>query len=225
MHVVELLLDGKQVCPGYQIDPEGVTSYPGRKVTFHGWQKSEHGNTVSSDFVYERSSAADEADDDAGSGLASGAVDWSRGVLSLRVHAGVKLVFEHDTYGAQHNPDMTRARSLSEKAMIKGGHSASAGAGAKHFSQKAPWRAGQVGVSRAPGGPCQPDMNIYYRDSFFLLLRGDESKVRDTGTAQSDAGFSQKGARVRNNVRKAAETEKALSKRPKMNEVIDLTDD
>ena len=53
----------------------------------------------------------------------------------------------------------------------------SAGAGAKHFGTTAVWRAGQSYVGPAPGDPLETEMHIYYRDSFFLLLRGDESKV------------------------------------------------
>ena len=222
MYQVELFLDGKSVSGRKCIDGAGTTTFASSQVDFTGWKKSEGGAQVVSDFVYEQSSSAD-GDEDAGGGIASAPADWTRGVITLRVHSGVQRVVQSDTHSADHNPDLTRTEALSEKAMVKGGHSASAAAGSKSFSTAYTWRAGQSFVAPAPGDPLEQEMSLYYRDSFFLLLRGDASKVADTPVASSDAGYSDGVAKARIGARRVIETQKNLKR--KVAETIDLTED
>ena len=88
------------------------------------------------------------------------------------------------------------------------------------------WRAGESFVASAPDDRVQLEMKIYYRDAFFLLLRGDESKVKDVPTAESDKSYSSGVVKARSAVRTVVQTSKALAKRPKVaTTVIDLTDD
>ena len=65
---------------------------------------------------------------------------------------------------------------------------------------------------------------MYYRDSFFLLLRGDASKVADVPSASSDKGYSEGVAKARIGARRVVETEKNL-KRKASSDIIDLTED
>merc|ERR1712060_267517 len=117
---------------------------------------------------------------------------------------------------------MRRSSALAESAMVKGGHSASAAAGSKSFSASHLWLAGQSFIGPAQGDPLETELSLYYRDSFFLLLRGDASKVADVPTAYCEAE-TDGVAKARKIVRRLASTEKAL-KRP-ISSVIDLTDD
>ena len=48
-----------------------------------------------------------------------------------------------------------------------------AGVGDKTFSQQSMWRAGESYVARAPGDPLVASLSLWYRDSFFMLLRED----------------------------------------------------
>ena len=70
------------------------------------------------------------------------------------------------------------------------------------------------------------ELSIYYRDSFWLLLRGDKEKVLDAGCATEEAAVSESVARMRKAARSAADTAERLAKRSKtrVSEVIDLTD-
>lgn len=223
LYQIELFLDGKSVSGRKCIDGAGVTTFPTSQCDFIGWKKSEGGATVHSDFVYEETSPAD-GDEDAGGGIASGPVDWTRGVITLRVHSGMRNVVMFDIHSADHNPNLSKTEALSEKAMVKGGHSASAAAGAKTFSTAYTWRTGQSYVAPAPGDPLEHEMSLFYRDSFFLLLRGDASKVADVPSASSDAGYSDGVAKARISARQLVETEKNL-KRKAPSDVIDLTED
>ena len=252
LHQIECFVDEKSVTGRQGIDGAHCTTYPNTESTFKQWRKSQDGQAIKSDLIFEESRTADGGNEDAGSGLASGPADWTRGAICVRVHGGVKHTLDRDAYAASNNPDMSRASALSERAMVKGGHSASAGedilptspctlpcldligagtigsagVGSKQFAQEYKWRAGQSFVAPAPGDPLQLELKVYYRDAFFLLLRGDESKVKDVPTAESDAGYSNGVVKARNAARKVVETGKALAKRPKVaSAVIDLTDD
>ena len=75
-----------------------------------------------------------------GSGIASAPADWSRGVITLRVYGGVRQQIYADVNSVGHTPDLRGPSAVSEKSMVKGGHSASAGAGNKTFSQQGTWR-------------------------------------------------------------------------------------
>jgi len=223
LYQVELFLDGRSVSGRKCIDGAGTTTFPASQVDFNGWKKSEGGAQVVSDMIYEQSSSAD-GDEDAGGGIASAPADWTRGVITLRVHSGARNVVQYDTHSADHNPDLRKTEALSEKAMVKGGHSASAAAGSKSFSTAYTWRAGQSYVAVAPGDPLEQEVSVYYRDSFFLLLRGDASKVADVPSASSDAGYSEGVAKARIGSRRVIETEKNL-KRKASSDIIDLTED
>lgn len=225
MHQIDLLVDGKSASGRKMVDATGTTSHPRTEVSFDGFVKRKDAEKVTSAFVYEQSRATDSdgAGEDAGSGLASAPVDWSRGLLALRIYRGYRQVVAADTNAADHNPDMSRAAALSEKAMIKGGHSASVASGSKCFSATTLWRAGESYVDAPLGDAPEQELRLYYRDSFFLLLRGDESKVVDKGAEGDASQSSDSAAKVRANVRRLADTAKQLAKRPKLDAVIDLT--
>lgn len=227
MHQLELLLDGKPCTSRMAVDGTGTTSYANTQVTFEGWVKIQDGQKVMSEFVFEKSRAAEGGDDDgenAGCGMASAPADWTRGIITLRVHSGVRWVLPHDMPPADHIPDLSSSGTLSERVMVKGGHSASAGAGAKRFSTHM-WRAGQSCVTKAPGDPLELELSMYYRDSFYLMVNGDPSKVADEAKAEDDAEYSHGVAKARANLRRAVDTQKQLRKKPRCDAVIDLTDD
>lgn len=72
-------------------------------------------------------------------------------------------------------------------------------------------------------------MKIYYRDSFFLLLKGDKSKVIDRSMMADLESCSDGIIMARENLRRYIETTQQLAKRHKTAsdgkpQVIDLTD-
>ena len=118
--------------------------------------------------------------------------------------------------------------------MVKGGHSASASSSRdKSFSTAFQWRAGQSYVEKAPGDPLQQELKIFYRDSFFLMLKGDESKLLDDPAAQdasqADAGLTDGEKKARVHARAHSELSKKLAKKPKVKGTsaapIDLEDE
>jgi len=229
MHQVELFIDGESVSGRKCIDGTGSTTFPCAEVLFEGWQKIKDGHVVTSNFMYETSSSAD-GDEDAGSGLGSAAADWSRGVITLKVHAGIMQTVFACTPSASHSGRQPQQAALSERAMVKGGHSATAGRSAKKsFGSTHTWQPGETYVAAAAGDPLEEEMNLFYRDSFFLLLRGDASKVVDQvddgpGSAESCSSVPSQGVvDARTAARRIMKAEQALKKRSRS--VIDLTDD
>jgi len=212
MHQCELLVDGKVVSGRQYVDGTDTVTFPHRQVTFKGWEKSQDGDVVRSAFLFQETTTAGDNDDDAGSGLASAPADWTRGVITLRVFGGARQMVHVDCNSMNHAPDLRKASAVTEKTMVKGGHSASAGAGDKTFAKQHVWRAGQSFVGRAPDDPLESELHIYYRDSFWLMLRGDKDKVMDAGQSY-EAPVSAGVTQARSAARRQADTTARLKRK------------
>ena len=237
MHQVDLLLDGKSTTGRTAIDGSGETTRPSRKGVWTGWEKTRDGQKICSSFVYAKTSISDASSegDSSGHGLASAPNDWTHGRITMQIYGGRKMVLQHDAYERDHDPDQSGQRAaMSEAKMVKGGHSATAAAGRdKKFSSGATWRAGEAYVGRMPDDAVQRELTIFYRDSFFLMLKGDESKLLDDPAAQdasqNDDGLTDGEKKARVHARAHSDLSKKLAKKPKVKGTsaapIDLEDE
>lgn len=236
MNCIDVLVDGKSPAGRLAIDATGTTSHKHTSHTIEAWEKTRDGQKVKSSLIYAKTSTSDAASDegDGGHGLASAPNDWTRGCFTLRVHAGERKLLQDD-FHPSHDPDQSgQGSSMAEAAMVKGGHSATAAAAAdKSFASAGKLRAGTYVVSELPGNPIEQEVKIFYRDSFFLMLKGDESKLLDDPAAQdasqNDAGLTDGEKKARVHARAHSELSKKLAKKPKVKGTsaapIDLEDD
>ena len=229
MHVIDVLVDGEAVSSRLMIDRTGTTNVDqGKECRIAHWIKRKDGTERRSDLVFAKTEVDGAGDTDTGIGMAAVIDDWSRGFISLRVYAGKRRILKEDKFPANHQPEISKKRTLSEVRMVKGGHSATASAGKKYFATSHVFRKGQILVSRASDAP--REMKIYYRDSFFLLLKGDKSKVIDR-SLMTDLGSCSDGIiMAQENLRRYIETTQQLAKRHNTAsdgkpQVIDLTDE
>jgi len=212
MHQTSLFIDEKSTTARKLIDGTATTTFAHTTNTFAGWNKFESGQVIQSPFVFE-STATQEAN--SCEWCAEDNTDWSRNVITLRAYGGVREVIQHDAPEAGHAPDLRRAGAVSEKELIKGGFSSSAGAGSqKTFRAPFTWRAGMSQVGQLPGDPLQAEVTIYYRDNLFLARKGIEGLKWD-----ETAGSSSSGSGLR------PETAARQAKRPRNEKpvTIDLT--
>ena len=212
MHGAVLLIDGKQTSGRQIVDATGTTTFPKTSINFNGWKKSSDGRVVVSAFVFEPTLTQEGNSCDWG----DGGTDWSRGVFTLQVHAGVHHVVKKEGATLGHAPDLSHAGAVSEKELIKGGFSASAGAGAKTFRSTFIWRQGMSNVGRAPGDPLLAEVKIHYRDNLFLSREGLE------GFAWAEAAGSS-SAPGPSGLRAVAAPRQAKRPRGDEPETIDLT--
>ena len=237
MHQLELYIDGKSPAGRRAIDKTGTTKNRGSAWTFSAWEKMRDGQKICSSLVYAKTSTSDGAagEGDSGHGLASAPNDWTHGCFKVCIHTGVRCVLDRDMHSRNHDPDQSGQRAaMSEAKMVKGGHSATAAAGRdKDFGSTAMWRAGDAFVGEAPGDPLEQELTIFYRDSFFLMLKGDESKLLDDPAAQdasqNDDGLTDGEKKARVHARAHSELSKKLAKKPKVKGTsaapIDLEDE
>ena len=172
-------LDGKKVDAMHAVDTTGqAPRMAGRKHIYAGFVKRNEGQAITSEFQYShtRVEEGEGGGEGAGSGIASAPVDWSRGIITLRVRQGYAFEVKQDQHGISHQPDLAGPRaSASERDMVKGGHSAIAAASSsKAFGSNGQWKAGEWCVGPVQGAPELAELTLNYRDSFFLLLKGDK---------------------------------------------------
>lgn len=229
MHIIDVLLDGEAVSSRLMIDRTGTTNVDqGKECRVAHWIKRQDGSECRSDLVFAKTEVDGAGVTNTGIGMAAVINDWSRGFISLRVYAGKPRILKEDKFPANHDPYIIKKRTLSEVRMVKGGHSATASAGKKYFTSSHVYRKGQILVRRASDAP--REMKIYYRDSFFLLLKGDKSKVIDRSMMTDLESCSDGIIMARENLRRYIETTQQLAKRHKTAsdgkpQVIDLTDE
>ena len=235
MYVIDLLVDGKSAAGKRVIDATGETAWRGTFHHYSGFEKLSESQLVISKFTYSHTDLSDDggATENAGSGMATQPVNWSHGKITLLVYPARKSMLtkqQVQTPGVTHNPDLSKPAAMSEKDMIKGGHTLSATGGTKIFSnsKRSNLYVGQFYVQRTSLVPVQ-EISIFYRDSFFLGLRGDPSKLLDpnfrtpaSSAAPGSSGESVKRERdysVKRERGGAGSSAGAPSKQPK---VIDL---
>ncbi|EOD11660.1 hypothetical protein EMIHUDRAFT_437594 [Emiliania huxleyi CCMP1516] len=221
-------LDGKKVDAMHAVDTTGqAPRMAGRKHIYAGFVKRNEGQAITSEFQYShtRVEEGEGGGEGAGSGIASAPVDWSRGIITLRVRQGYAFEVKQDQHGISHQPDLAGPRaSASERDMVKGGHSATAAASSsKAFGSNGQWKAGEWCVGPVQGAPELAELTLNYRDSFFLLLKGDKAKLLDPDPCSTE-GCSDGVAKARANARRIVDAEERMRKIPKGPPVsIDLT--
>ena len=235
----DVFIDGKDTSGAHHwFDPEGRSS-KGRKVerTLKGWEKVEHGNAVKRAFVFETVQAAGGSEDSR-----PAAVDWSRGFIRLIAYDGELHTRRRDRHASHKADASSHAAPLDEQTMVKSGLSTTAGAGDATFHRAPLRRAGEVTVRRTKQRRVVTELDLFYRDSFFMCLREDKccggecarQRAEQAGpTVSAQLGKEAlrlrvaggvSGTQVRDRLVAHKETTERLArKRPAAAEPIDLT--
>lgn len=170
-------VDGIQADPWqHWMDADG-TAREKQKVerVLTAWEKSHNGQTTKRPFLFQSRAAKSGADD--ADSRPAGEVDWSHGHVTIRAYRGKNYVRKHSHLprgGSGSASGSASSSTVDEQTMVKSGLSTTAGAGQATFFQERVMQAGTFGVQKAdPNEPPSAELKLYYRDSFFMLLRED----------------------------------------------------
>ena len=198
MHLVSLRVDGKAPRGRMAVDATRTTSSAKQAVHFKGWREHSDGRVAKSACVFEPT-LTHEGASSSSCAWGLGDTDWSRGVIALRVCEGVRVELKQDKArsGRHACTGLAPTSKLTEKEMIKGGFSASVGAGSRTFSAPSSSRKGKdkaaegrTGVRKAPGDPIIAELKIYYRDVMFIsLARLKAKKALEAAGSASGSGL------------------------------------
>jgi len=216
---LELLLDGNPVTGLKWIDAVGDTITPQTEYTFSAWEKIVEGHRTRQRLCFEKTDAASEESRPAGQR------SWDRGRFTLRVHKAHRDVCTRDSMSRDFKADLSKKKmDMDESTMVKNGLSTSVGTGEIRFEKLGGFRAGQVIVRQDPAREVLCELEIFFRDSFFMALNDDTccdgkcaakaaSSVRERASAVHSG--SGKAAMMRERLVEMRETAEALRrKRP-----------
>lgn len=171
--VYYIYIDGQAVDPWmHHFDPDKNRV----EKVLRSWEKSSNGQTTRRTFLFEPRAAEDNEN-------RPGEVDWSHGIVTLRAYRGRTYVRQQSrlptgnsgaSSSGNSGASTSRGPAVDEQTMVKSGLSTTAGAGQATFVQEKVRQAGTVSVTRAdPNDAPIAELKLYYRDSFFMLLRED----------------------------------------------------
>jgi len=186
---LELLLDGNPVTGLKWIDAVGDTITPQTEYTFSAWEKIVEGHRTRQRLCFEKTDAASEESRPAGQR------SWDRGRFTLRVHKAHRDVCTRDSMSRDFKADLSKKKmDMDESTMVKNGLSTSVGTGEIRFEKLGGFRAGQVIVRQDPAREVLCELEIFFRDSFFMALNDDTCC---DGKCAAKAASSVRGACLR----------------------------